>query len=83
MMTRRRLSLQLTPLLDLLLIVMFSQYIENRSRSAQAAEELRLEKAAVQEELTRERAQLEDRCYLRDHQPVHHGTDDRLPRLCK
>lgn len=60
MMTRRRLSLQLTPLLDLLLIVMFSQYIENRSRSAQAAEELRLEKAAVQEELTRERAQLED-----------------------
>jgi hypothetical protein len=60
MMTRRRLSLQLTPLLDLLLIVMFSQYIENRSRSAEAAEELRLQKMAVQEELTRERAQLEE-----------------------
>ena len=47
MMTRRRLSLQLTPLLDLLLIVMFSQYIENRSRSAQAAEELKIGRAHV------------------------------------
>lgn len=33
MMLKRRLALQLTPLLDLLLIVMFSQYIENRQRS--------------------------------------------------
>ena len=43
MMSRRRMTLQLTPLLDLLLIVMFSQYIENRDRTleVQAAESKR------------------------------------------
>jgi hypothetical protein len=40
MMSKRRLALQLTPLLDLLLIVMFSQYIENRHRSVAARDAL-------------------------------------------
>lgn len=40
MLPKRRLALQLTPLLDLLLIVMFSQYIENRHRSVAAQEAL-------------------------------------------
>ena len=40
MLPNRRLALQLTPLLDLLLIVMFSQYIENRDRSVAAQERL-------------------------------------------
>ncbi|MFM8723694.1 MAG: hypothetical protein ACKON9_01060, partial [Planctomycetaceae bacterium] len=59
MITRRRLSLQLTPLLDLLLIVMFSQYIENRSRSVQAAQELQAERDAVQAELVTEKQKLQ------------------------
>lgn len=60
MITRRRLALQLTPLLDLLLIVMFSQYIENRSRSVQAAQELQAERDAVQAELTSEKEKLQN-----------------------
>lgn len=40
MLPNRRLALQLTPLLDLLLIVMFSQYIENRDRFVAAQERL-------------------------------------------
>ncbi|MBL8812420.1 MAG: hypothetical protein JNM43_19810 [Planctomycetaceae bacterium] len=52
MINRRRLSLQLTPLLDLLLIVMFSQYIENRNRM-QAVETERVEgRRAIEEERT-------------------------------
>ncbi|MFN9035123.1 MAG: hypothetical protein ACK5YO_02425, partial [Planctomyces sp.] len=59
MISRRRLSLQLTPLLDLLLIVMFSQYIENRSRTAQAAQELQAERDAVQAELASQKQRLD------------------------
>lgn len=49
MISRRRLTLQLTPLLDLLLIVMFSQFIENRDRAMQ-----------VQADETRRDQELED-----------------------
>jgi hypothetical protein len=55
MISRRRLALQLTPLLDLMLIVMFSQYLENRNRSVVAEEELQAER----EQLMRQRAELE------------------------
>ncbi|MFO0974955.1 MAG: hypothetical protein U0996_01085 [Planctomycetaceae bacterium] len=54
MINRRRLSLQLTPLLDLLLIVMFSQYIENRNRMQAVETEQQEGRRAIEEE----RAQL-------------------------
>jgi len=54
MLSRRRLTLQLTPLLDLLLIVMFIQYIENRNRSVAAEETFSAQKT----ELENIRAQL-------------------------
>ena len=59
MIARRRLSMQLTPLLDLLLIVMFSQYIENRHKTQVAQEQLVAERASIQTELDQRRAELE------------------------
>lgn len=59
MMSRRRLALQLTPLLDLLLIVMFSQYIENRDRSLQAQEEITQQRTKADAELRERREALE------------------------
>lgn len=62
MTVRRRLSLQLTPLLDLMLIVMFSQYIENRNRVSTAELELKDVEAELlrrDEELTRQLAERE------------------------
>ncbi len=61
MLSRRRLTLQLTPLLDLLLIVMFSQYIENRHRTVTAQEEI----AEQHKFLDAERAQLDEQLNLR------------------
>jgi len=55
MLNRRRLSLQLTPLLDLMLIVMFSQYLENRNRSVIAEEVLQNER----EQMSRQRQSME------------------------
>ncbi len=52
----RRLAMQLTPLLDLLLIVMFSQYIENRHRNVA----LQASIAAREQEVDVRRQQLED-----------------------
>ena len=66
MLSRRRLTLQLTPLLDLLLIVMFSQYIENRHTTVAAQEEiveqrrvLETERVQLDDELTQRRSELE------------------------
>jgi hypothetical protein len=42
-MTRRRLTFQLTPLLDLLLIVIFAQYMEMRETAAKAESEVQRE----------------------------------------
>ncbi len=50
MLSRRRLTLQLTPLLDLLLIVMFSQYIENRHRTVTTQEEMAEQRKALDDE---------------------------------
>ena len=46
----RRLALQLTPMLDLMLIVLFSQYLENRERSESQLQNLRQEQAAVEQQ---------------------------------
>jgi hypothetical protein len=59
MITRRRLALQLTPLLDLLLIVMFAQYVENRDRATQMEEELAVQRAELEQELSERRESLE------------------------
>ena len=48
MMLKRRLALQLTPLLDLLLILMFSQYIENRHRSVAVHDALTTREQALE-----------------------------------
>ena len=59
MLSPRRLTLQLTPLLDLLLIVMFSQYIENRDRSLRAQEEIAQQRSIADAELAERREALE------------------------
>ena len=40
MLSRKKLTFQLTPLLDLLLIVIFAQYMEVQHTSAQAEQEI-------------------------------------------
>ncbi|MBL8818918.1 MAG: hypothetical protein JNL58_23015 [Planctomyces sp.] len=47
--SRRRLALQLTPLLDLLLIVIFAQYMEVQQRAQSAEDELNAGKATLSE----------------------------------
>lgn len=59
MMARRRLTLQLTPLLDLLLIVMFSQYIENRHRKEIAEQQVASELISLEAERTALKSELE------------------------
>ena len=61
MVSRRRLTLQLTPLLDLLLIVMFSQYIENRNRSLTAQEVVSARLAALEAERSDAEKELDQR----------------------
>lgn len=67
MLNRRRLALQLTPLLDLMLIVMFSQYLENRNRSVIAEEVLQNERQQIErqrqdmkQELQQQQEKLDD-----------------------
>ena len=59
MISRRRLTLQLTPLLDLLLIVMFSQYLENRDRGLLAQEKIVQQRRKADSELAERREALE------------------------
>ena len=59
MIGRRRLTLQLTPLLDLLLIVMFTQYIENRHRGELAEMKVDSERSALETERATLKAELE------------------------
>ncbi len=61
MQPRRRLALQLTPLLDLLLIVMFSQYIENRHRSVAIHDALTAREQALEARVAEEHARIEQR----------------------
>lgn len=55
----RRLALQLTPMLDLMLIVLFSQYLENRERSESQFQDLQREQAAVQQQAQEQQARME------------------------
>lgn len=75
----RRLTLQLTPLLDLLLIVMFAQYMEVQIVAKREAERISSERDATEEEneqLRQRVAQVEseqrnsDRDRLRDHEQI-------------
>jgi hypothetical protein len=61
MLPKRRLAMQLTPLLDLLLIVMFSQYIENRHRSVVAQEALMAREKALDRRRAEENTRFEER----------------------
>ena len=49
MMTRRRLSLQITPILDMLLIVLFMQFLDMRQRSSSAEAQAAASVASVEE----------------------------------
>lgn len=57
-MSARRLTLQLTPLLDLLLIVIFAQYLEVGTVARQETERAEVERAAAQADLETVRQQL-------------------------
>jgi len=59
MFSRRRLTLQLTPLLDLLLIIMFSQYMENKEKTLAVEEQLSAQQTAVESELARRKLAIE------------------------
>jgi len=61
MLPKRRLAMQLTPLLDLLLIVMFSQYIENRHRSVAAQETLAAREKSLETRQAEEDVRLDER----------------------
>lgn len=58
-MSSRKLTLQLTPLLDLLLIVIFAQYMEVRTVAKQETEKARIESEAARDDLDVVRRQLE------------------------
>lgn len=55
----RRLTFQLTPLLDLLLIVIFAQYMEVRDTSTREVAEIAQRRAAVDQEISDARKQFE------------------------
>ena len=59
MKTRKRLTFQLTPLLDLLLIVIFAQYMEVQQKAESAQEELAEQKTELMEEFNTRRDELE------------------------
>ncbi len=58
MLSRRRLTLQLTPLLDLLLIVMFSQYMENKEKTLATEQQITSQRTAMESELDRHKSEL-------------------------
>lgn len=59
MKTRKRMTFQLTPLLDLLLIVIFAQYMEVQQKAESAQTELAQQKTQFSEEYNRRRDELE------------------------
>lgn len=60
MKTRKRMTFQLTPLLDLLLIVIFAQYMEVQQKAESAQDELEQQKTQLSEEYNRRRDELEN-----------------------
>lgn len=59
-MIARRLTFQLTPLLDLLLIVIFAQYMEVQQKSETAQNDLQVQKEQLQDQFSADRKKLED-----------------------
>ena len=55
----RRLALQLTPMLDLMLIVLFSQYLENRERSEIQQQQVEVEKATLRDQARQQQQKFE------------------------
>ena len=78
MLPKRRLALQLTPLLDLLLIVMFSQYIENRHRTVAAQEALAAREKALDMRQAEADARIEQR-----RQALEKDVDDQKASLAE
>ena len=78
MQPKRRLALQLTPLLDLLLIVMFSQYIENRHRTVTAQEALTAREKTLDTRQAEENASIEQR-----RQALEKDVEDRKASLAE
>lgn len=60
MKTRKRMTFQLTPLLDLLLIVIFAQYMEVQQKAESAQDQLEQQKTQLSEEYNRRRDELEN-----------------------
>lgn len=61
MKTRRRMTFQLTPLLDLLLIVIFAQYMEVQQKAESAQSEVEQQKVRLADEYNVRRDELEQR----------------------
>ena len=61
MKTRRRLTFQLTPLLDLLLIVIFAQYMEVQQTAESAESDLQVRRENLEAELHQRQQELENR----------------------
>lgn len=68
-MLRRRLTFQLTPLLDLLLIVIFAQYMEVRETSARQVADIQQQVAAIEQAAERQ---------LQQARAAHQQAQDRL-----
>lgn len=68
MKTRKRLSFQLTPLLDLLLIVIFAQYMEIQQKAESAQDQLEQQKTALAEDFNSRRDKLEQTYAVRSNQ---------------
>ena len=79
-MTQRRLTFQLAPLVDLLLIVIFAQYMEVQQSEANGRAELDKERQALQGEISAERARLagELRAQQRSLEADYHRRSEEL-----
>lgn len=68
MKTRQRMTFQLTPLLDLLLIVIFAQYMEIQQKAESAQDQFAQQKSAMTEEFNARRDELEQTYAVRSDQ---------------
>lgn len=75
----RRLALQLTPMLDLMLIVLFSQYLENRERSEIQQQQVEVEKATLRDQARQQQQKFEQQ--QEEFQRMRQDYDDRFENL--
>jgi regulator of replication initiation timing len=83
MIATRRLSLQLTPLLDLLLIVIFAQYLEVRSVAKQEVEQVETQRQAAIADTDLLRQQLADLQHKLDEWEAHSRASNRIEHANK